>query len=198
MRNFICGLSVALALVGCSKPASGDAAASEAAAPTTSVTLANKDDACSLLSLPEIRRVLPQAARAQPNEALAEHGIHGCEWYSGSGKAPVLAVSVWQMSGDDDTPMDNVRTLAMGIADPTRAGAEASVRLETVSGVGEDAAAFVEKSDDARGILSSSGFLSLRQNGRIATVASSHIDLEDRAKGLEQLAALGKSIAARL
>jgi hypothetical protein len=198
MRTILCGVIAALTLMGCSKPATGDAPPAVAGAAASAAAPPAKDDACALLSLSEIRRVLPQAARAERDDALKEHGINGCDWYADTGKAPVLEVSVWTVSGDDDTPTSNARTLAMGIADPTRANTEAAVRLEKVAGVGEEAVAIVEKRDDARGILTTAGLLTLRQNGRIATVASAYIAVEDRSKALGQLAALGKAVAAQL
>ena len=86
----------------------------------------------------------------------------------------------------------------MGVADPTRADAQGAVRLEKIAGVGEDAVAIVEKADEQRGILTTTALLTLRKNGRIATIASGFLDNTDRARALEQLATLGKAAADRL
>jgi hypothetical protein len=199
MRSLSCGMVAALLLlIGCTKQASGDAPSSAGATtPAVADTPPATDGSCALLSLAEIRRVLPAAARAVHNDSLIKHGIDACGWY-GSSKAPVLEVSAWQVSGADDTPMDNARTLAMGIADPTRNDTQGAVRLEKVAGVGEDAVAVVEKADDARGILTTAALLVLQRNGRIATVASGDIAAQDRDKSLKDLATLGKAVASRL
>ena len=197
MRTLSCMvIATTLALIGCSKEAAGDAPKADAPA-SADATPAVPGDACGLLSLAEIRRVLPDASRTERNDNLTEHGIKACGWY-GKGKAPVLEVSVWQVSGEDDTPMSNASTLAMGVADPTRADAQGAVRLEKIAGVGEDAVAIVEKADEQRGILTTTALLTLRKNGRIATIASGFLDNTDRARALEQLATLGKAAADRL
>jgi hypothetical protein len=197
MRMLLGGVLVAIMQMGCAKHASGDAPSAGQGATAPAEAAPSKDNACGLLTLAEIRRVLPEASRAVRNDNLASQGIAACSWY-GSGKAPVLDVSVWDVSGADDTPEENARTLAMGLADPLRAGAQEKVRIQKVAGVGEDAAAVVEKADDAQGILSTGALLSLQKNGRIATVASSDIAVNERSKALDQLATLGKAIAARL
>ena len=197
MRTLSCAmLGATLMLMGCSKEAAGDASTANTTA-STPATPADPGDACALLSLAEVRRVLPEASRTERNDNLTEHGIKGCGWY-GKGKAPFIEVSVWQVSGEDDTPWENANTLAMGVADPTRPGAQAAVRLEKIAGVGEDAVAIVEKADDQRGILTTTALLTLRKNGRIATIVSGFLDAGDRARALEQLASLGKAAAGRL
>jgi hypothetical protein len=156
-----------------------------------------RDDACGLLSLAEIRGVLPDAARAERNDNLASQGINACSWY-GKGKAPVLDVSIWEAADAEDTPMENARTLAMGVADPTRPDTQAGVRLEKITGVGEEAVALVEKSDESRGIISTAALITFSKHGRIVTVASSDIAVRERAAALKDLATLGKAVAARL
>jgi hypothetical protein len=191
-------LAASVLLTGCSRDAAGDAptpARAEAPAPTE--TPPAREDACALLSLAEIRRVLPEASRAERNDKLSTEGINGCGWY-GAGKSPLIEVSVWQVSGEDDTAMENARTLAMGIADPTRADGQDAVRLEKIAGIGDEAVAMVEKSDASRGILTTSALLTLQKNGRIALVASVDMANADRTRALEQLTTLGKAVAARL
>ena len=141
--------------------------------------------------------MVPHASRVERNDNLSTYGIAACSWY-GTGKAPVVDVSVWDKSGADDTAESNLKSLAMGIADPTRPGTQAAVRIEKVAGLGENAFAIVEKADEARGILSNGALLSVQKNDRIATVASSYVAFDDRAKALDQLTALGKAVAARL
>lgn len=193
MRNVCWGMFAATILMaGCAQEASGDAPAKTAAQMPPA-----KDDACGLLTLADIRRVLPEAARAERNDSLAAQGINVCSWY-GKGKASVLDVSVWTASGADDTPMDNARTLAMGVADPTRAGAEAAVRLESVPGIGDQAVAMAEKADESRGILTTATLLTFSKSGRIVTVSSGDIARRDRPAALADLSTLGKAIAARL
>lgn len=192
------GLMVLLTAIGCAQRTAGDASASAPGDGTGSAGASrSRNDACSLLTVAEIRRVLPEATRAERNDRLVAQGIAACRWY-GAGKASLVDLSVWTVSGPDDTPEENARTLAMGIADPTRPGADAAVRLEKVAGVGEDAVAVVEKADDARGILSTSAYITVRRNGRIATVASGFVAVDDRPKAIAQLATLGEAVAARL
>lgn len=198
MRTTSCLLLASLlATSACSKSSSSDVAGAANAGPPAAAVATDKSDACSLLSLDEVRRLLPEANKAARNDKLASQGIYGCEWY-GSGKAPLLEVSVWQASGPDETPMENASTLAMGFADPLRGDAQAAVRIEEIAGVGEQAVAIVEKTDTARGILTTGGLLTLQKNGRIALVTSSTIAIRERATALDQLATLGKAVAARL
>jgi hypothetical protein len=197
MRMLLGGIFAAFTLMGCAKEASGDAPPAGAATTSTADTAPSKDNACGLLTLAEIRRVLPEASRAERNDSLVGQGIAACSWY-GSGKASVAEVSVWDVSGADDTAEENVRTLAMGFVNPAHAGAEAAVRLEKVSGVGESAFAIVEKADEARGVLTTGALITLQKNGRIAMLSSGSLAVDDRSKALGQLAAFGKTIAARL
>jgi hypothetical protein len=198
MRTTSCLLLASLlASSGCSKGSSTDSALAADDAPPTAAAAADMSDPCSLLSLGEVRRLLPEANKALRNDKLASQGINGCEWY-GSGKAPLLEVSVWQASGPDETPMENASTLAMGFADPLRGDTQAAVRIEKIAGVGEQAVAIVEEADAARGILTTGGLLTLQKNGRIALVTSSTIANRERAAALDQLATLGKAVAARL
>jgi len=190
------GLLAAITLTGCAKEAAGDAAPAQAGTAAKTETAPAKGDACGLLTLTEVRGVVPQASRVERNDNLTKYGIAACSWY-GTGKAPVVDVSVWDVSGADDTAESNLQTLAMGVADPTRPGAQAAVRIEKVAGI-ENAFVIVEKADGARGILSNGALLSVQKNGRIATVASAYVDFDDRPKAMDQLATLGKAIAARL
>ena len=194
MRIVTCGVFATLMLVGCSKQAAGDAPPPADAGSTLAAEVPlPKDDPCGLLTMSEIRRALPKVTKATREESLVAYGMKGCDWHGATGKAPMLEVRVWQVSGADDTPMDNARTLAMGVADPTRAGTQEAVRLEKLAGIGEDAVAIVEKTDEARGILTTCAFISLQKNGRIVTMASSDIAAGDRSLALEQLKALGKA-----
>lgn len=188
-----------IGFVGCSKSSTGSVAAAGATGGAANADSSPAhDDACGLLALSDVRSVLPEAVKPVRRDNLADQGINGCGWYVASGKYPVLEVSVWQASGADDTPMENARTLAMGFEDPLRGDAQRAVRFENVGGVGDNAVAIIEKTDSARGIMTTGALLTLQKNGKIATVSSSQLATRDRATALEQLTGLGKAVARRL
>jgi hypothetical protein len=190
---------VSIGLIGCSKSSTSSIAQANAAGAADSEdTAPASDNACGLLTLSEVRNVLPEAAKAVHKDNLVDQGIDGCGWYVASGKYPVLELSVWQVSGSDDTPMSNAETLAMGFADPLRSDAQRAIRIEKITGVGEDSVAIVEKIDAARGIMTTGAMLTFQKNGKIATVATSQLAERERPTALEQLAALGKAVARRL
>lgn len=193
----VIAIAALLALAGCSKAATGDAADGAAAAAAGADTAASSG-ACGLLRLGEVQRLLPAAVKAVPRTDLAAHGIDACAWHAASGKAPVLEVQTWQVSGADDTALDHARTLTMGLADPMSADAEQHARIEEIAGVGETAVAFVERTDPARGIIGTAAFLALQKNGRIATVSASDFATRERATAIEALSTLGRTIAGRM
>lgn len=184
-----------VAACGGASPGSGAAAASP-----SGVSTAATRSACSLLTLEEVRRIVPDAASSAPRALRADADIDVCSWKDASGKRSVVDVSVWKISGTDDTPLGNVRTLATGLVDPLRGDAEKAIRLETIGGLGEGAGAvaFVERMDPARGIIGTGALLALQKNGRIATVQSSSLAGKDRTAALDGLRTLGRTVAGRL
>lgn len=185
-----------LLLAGCAKAPPGTPVAANS--PNMAEAAEPSGAACRLLTLSDVQNVAPDAAVARPNNALIEQSIYGCGWYPASGKVPSVEVSLWKIDGADDTPMGNAKTLAMGFADPLRSEAQAAVRLEQVDGVGDEAVAIVEKTDAAKGIITTGAILTLRKNGQIATVTSSDLGSHERTAALGELATLGRAIAKRL
>jgi hypothetical protein len=190
---------IALALTACGEAVEPSVPTSRAATqPDIAATLAVPNGACDLLRMADIQRVLPEARAGQRNDDLAEQGVAKCEWPSTSGKWNELELGTWTQDGSDDTPIESARDALMGLADSLRSDAKASIRIETLSGVGDEAVAIVETPDAGKGILSHAAWLTLRKGKRLVTIASSDIARRERALALRQLSELGAAAADNL
>jgi hypothetical protein len=178
--------TIALTLAACGRSAS------------TSAATPASGDACSLLSIEEVRAMLPEVKSAKRNDDLVAQGIASCEWRDAAGKRVLLGLRTWKQDGADDTPTDNAETLAMGMTDPLRGEAQGAVRMEKMPSVGDDAVAFVEKADSAKGILSQGSLLVVRKGDQLVLLLSSALAGHERSAALRELSTLGKSALRRL
>ena len=162
--------------------------------PTTNQKLPPTDP-CKLLTLAEIQKVFPQAKSFERNRRLEQSSaITECAWNAADG---MLLMTVQQMYSSDPAKSD-VETFTMGITDPTKPNARRNVRLETLAGVGDDAAAFVEREDKKRDILSDAAFLAVRKGPSTVWIASQELVRRDRDAALKALEQLGRAAASRL
>jgi hypothetical protein len=86
--------------------------------------------------------------------------------------------------------------MTAGLVDPFKR--KADIRIEAFPGVGGDAAGFVEKTDEKRGVLSTMAFVAANRNGKQVRLLSSDLALRDRAEAIKTLEELGRAAAKRL
>ena len=74
----------------------------------------------------------------------------------------------------------------------------AAVRIEQLTGIGDQAGAYVERLDSKRGIRKSSAVLMVQKNGHLAVLRIPQLADGDRGQALDAMKKLGLEIAARL
>jgi hypothetical protein len=146
-----------------------------------------------LLTGDEVQKAFPGSKAGRLDRALEKSGILRCRWDSPTGWLMVIA-------GADgpDSPKDEVETWAYGLVDPVRGDVQRSVRFESLPGIGDEAIAFVERRDQARGILQDGAALVVRRGNRQVSVMAPDLARRERADALRVLTDLGKAVAKRL
>ncbi|MCY7355424.1 MAG: DUF3558 domain-containing protein [Lysobacter sp.] len=191
---------VAICMAACAKPPPGDAA-STADAETSSATRAAEDDVgpadpdspCRLLSDTEVRTVFAGASPGERETTREQYGISACVWQTPASR---LMVQTW--AAKEASAEEEIRGLTAGFVDPLNRAAADNVRLETITGIGEEAFAVVETRDAQRGILNDAAMLVARHDGRILVLMSDELTRSDRAHAIAALQALGRSAVGRL
>jgi hypothetical protein len=164
---------------------------------TSTVPVAGQiGDPCALLTTAEMQQAFPGTTPGRVDRALEKNGILRCEWTHSTGRVVLVA-------GADggDSPVDDAKTFMLSFVDPLRPDAEQHVRIETLTGVGDQAVAIVERLDQAKGITQNGAVLVVRRGTRqVALLAVPPGDLarRERADALKVLADLGRAIAKRL
>lgn len=151
-------------------------------------------DPCGILPLTEVRKAFPGARAGERSRRLEQYGSTECGWKDPSG---VIVVAV-QESYSSGTAQEDVEGMAMGFTDPLNPKARKSVKIERLTGLGDDAAAFIERADAARGILSDGAMLSIRRGEHTIWVMSNQLPRRERAAALKSLGELGQAAAKRL
>lgn len=151
-------------------------------------------DPCAILPLAEVRKVFPDAKAGERSRRLEKYGLTECGWKDGKG----LVLVAVQESYSQGSAREDVEGMSIGFTDPLNPLASKAVRIERVAGLGEDAAAFVERADAARGILSDGAMLSVRRGEHTIRLMSNQLSRRDRADALKSLGELGKAAAKRL
>jgi hypothetical protein len=177
-------LGVILALVGC-----GDG--SQADSGTSSAT----DGPCALLDLAEVKRALPDAARAERDTSLDKYDIATCMWH-GSKSSRLLMLQTWD--GQGSTAEAELQSRLLGFRDPMRVVAGEKFQTEMLDGVGNAASVAVERADAQRGILANFALLVVRQGDRMILIEAQGLAVGDRAAAVAVLESLGRSAAGRV
>jgi hypothetical protein len=151
-------------------------------------------DPCAILPLAEVRKVFPGAKAGERSRRLEEYGSTECGWKDAKG----LVLVAVQESYSKGSAREDVEGLSMGFTDPLNPQARKAVKIEGVAGLGEDAAAFVERADAARGILSDGAMLSVRRGEHTIWLMTNQLSRRDRAEALKSLGDLGRVAAKRL
>ncbi|MEO6365675.1 MAG: hypothetical protein ABIO38_06480 [Luteimonas sp.] len=192
---------VSTCVVACAKRPT-DAAASTAGADTNSAATpaANADagpvdphDLCRLLSDTEVRTVFAGASPGERETTREQYGISACVWQTPASRLMVQAWAAKEASAEGE-----IRGLAAGFVEPLDRASAGNVRVETISGVGEQAFAVVEAQDARRGILNDTAMLVSRHEGQILVLMSDELARSDRAHAIAALQSLGRSAVGRL
>ena len=95
-------------------------------------------------------------------------------------------------------PEEAEDTWALTFLDPLRNDAAKNVRYETLTGVGDQAVAVVEREDKVKGFGATAAILVVRRSKQQVAVLSTGLARRERAEALRVLGELGKAIARRL
>jgi hypothetical protein len=152
-------------------------------------------DPCTLLTTADVQQAFPETTKGGELDRSQEKlGMLKCVWRTGTGRLFVF-------TGDEvtDTPREEAEeTWALTFLDPLRTDAAKHVRYETLTGVGDQAVAVVERQDKAKGFLIDAAILVVRRGKQQVTVLSTDLAKRERADALRVLGELGKTIAKRV
>ena len=148
---------------------------------------------CALLKQSEVAAVFPGAKAGEVDTSREQYGITACVWNTASSR---FVAQYWKAVGG--SAQDEAKGLMLGVVDPLKPGAANNVRIETVTGVGDQAVAAVETQDEQRGILGDMAMLTVQKGDQILVLMAPELAHMDRAKALAALKSLGSSSASRL
>lgn len=171
----------------------GAAGAPKSAAADTGDALP-KGDPCTLLTDGEVRTYFPKASAAQRERTREKYGIVACLWDHPAGR---LGAQV-TLGAKPGSSAEEARGISVGFVDPFKLGAGKSIRYEKITGVGDEAVAVVEKSDEKQGIVSDVAYLYTQRGDRQLMIMATDLARGDRATALKTLQELGRAAAARL
>lgn len=152
-------------------------------------------DPCTIVSLADVQKVFPGAKPGERSRRLEEYGTTECQWKNGGGQVVLVAQESYN---DGKSAHEDALGMAQGFTNPLDSRALKNVRIENLSAVGVDAAAFVETADKGRGILGDGAFMDLRRGTHNVTLGSGELPRRDRAAALKAFEDLGRVAAKRL
>jgi hypothetical protein len=145
--------------------------------------------------LAEVKRALPDAARAERDTSLDKYDIATCMWH-GSKSSRLLMLQTWD--GQGSTAEAELQSRLLGFRDPMRVVAGEKFQTEMLDGVGNAASVAVERADAQRGILANFALLVVRQGDRMILIEAQGLAGGDRAAAVAVLESLGRSAAGRV
>lgn len=152
---------------------------------------------CTLLTTADVQQSFPGTS-AKPGELDRDQeklGILKCIWST----PPTGRLFVFTGDEVTETPREEAEdTWTLTFLDPLRTDAKKNVRYETLTGVGDQAVAVVEREDKAKGFLQSTAILVVRRGKQQVTVIATDLAKGERANALRVLSDLGKAIAKRI
>lgn len=157
-------------------------------------------DPCTLLSVAEVQQAFPGAGAGKLDRSQEKTGLLRCVWHYPAG-AKYTAGDLFVFTSDEltETPREEAEdTWAMTFLDPLRNDAAKHVRYETLTGVGDQAVAVVERADKAKGFATNAAILVVRRGKQQVSVLSPDLARFERPEALRILGELGKAIARRL
>ncbi len=209
---FVLLVSGALLLVACSKETPDTAAAVQtgaqkhdgAAAPIGQASTGTRpgvqtssDEPCDLLTSAELSKALTGVIEdVKPGERdrnFEQYGLVRCLWHYRGG----VFMGVLTMGSEGSALREAKTTMQAGL-DPLNRNADKNVRYEILAGIGDEAVVVVEPPDNARGILTGIGAITVRRGQRLAVLMSAGLGDYNRDAALKGLADLGRKAASRL
>ena len=157
-------------------------------------------DPCTLLAAADLQQAFPGAGAGKVDRSLEKDGMVKCVWpYPAGSRYASGSVFVFTSDEITETPREEAEdTWALTFLDPLRNDAAKNVRYETLTGVGDQAVAVVEREDKAKGFSASVAILVVRRGKQQVALLSAGLALRERAEALRILGELGKAIARRL
>lgn len=152
-----------------------------------------KGDPCALIKDAEVRKIYPKASSGMPERTREKYGILACMWDHPTGKFIVQL-----MKAEPKTAVVEARGIIVGFVDSLQADAEKAVRLETMRGVGDEAAAVVEQKDEKRSILGDAAYIVTQRGERQIWIMAPDLARGDRTKALKILEEWAKAAVGRL
>jgi hypothetical protein len=188
-------LAAVLLTAGCTNSDAPSPPTAPSATPVASEVLARGATAnpCTLLADSDVRKVFPDAKTGQLDRSNEKYGILTCIWDHPGGRFSVQrsshALGKWE---------NESQGLIDGFIDPLNRKAKGNVRFEPLADVGDRAVAIVERSDQARGVLSDIAQLVVQVSGRQVTLFSNQLPQRERPEAIGALDSLGRAVAQRL
>ena len=157
-------------------------------------------DPCTLLTVADVQMAFPGAGAGKPDRSQEKQGLLKCVWpYPGDSKSAAGSLFVFTSDEVTETPREEAAdTWALTFLDPLRNDAAKQVRYETLTGVGDQAVAVVERADKAKGFSINAAILVVRRGRQQAALLAPDLARRERAEALRILGELGKAMAKRL
>lgn len=199
MRWLMLGTAILLGAAGCKDSVpdqSGVAPPAASSAPISAVEETATTPAvhpCTMLADASVALAVPGAQAGQPADEDAAVGISGCRWPLGAG-----AVMLQVFDSGSGSLAHELRSASLELVEIRKPNALAAVRIEQLTGIGDQAGAYVERLDSKRGIRKSSAVLMVQKNGHLAVLRIPQLADGDRGQALDAMKKLGLEIAARL
>ena len=152
------------------------------------------------MPLADVKKAFPESKPRVRSTRIEKYGITECIWKDGGG----IDVLMLQESYESFAAMEEAKSNASGLVDPTKLAAMRNVRFEFLNsvGLGNGAVAFVEAPNAKRGIVRELSelvlVLVLQRGQRMLVMASLSLYKRVRAAALKTLEALGTIAAKRL
>jgi len=184
-------------MIGCSNVATSTAAGVDAAAtsvPSAAAAPATPGEGpCALLTHGVVQRVFPGATAGQLDRRHQQHGVLTCLWEHPTGRLSIIE------GADKPQPVENeAQGWTLTFLDPLRRDASRHVRYETLTGVGDQAIAIVERADQTKGFIADGAVLVVQRGSRQVTLMAPGLARRERADALRVFEELGRAVASRL
>nr|MDQ2734959.1 hypothetical protein [Pseudomonadota bacterium] len=136
-------------------------------------------DPCTIVSMADVQKAFPGAkAGVRSTRLEQDFGATECSWKGADGQ---LVLNVQEAYNSGKSAKEDALGMASGFVEPFNAKAIKNVRIETFPSLGDEAAAFVEKTDAKRGILNDGAMLELRRGRHNIALMAPDLPNRDRA-----------------
>lgn len=190
--------AILVGVAGCKGSGPDQAVVATPAAPAAVIAQVSEPPAptvhpCKMLADASVARAVPGAQAGQPADEDAAVGISGCRWPVGAG-----AVMLQVFDAGSGSLALELRSASLELVEIRKPNALAVVRIEQLTGIGDQAGAYVERLDSKRGILKSGAVLMVQKGGHLAVLRIPQLADGDRVQALAAMKTLGLEVAASL